>query len=165
MERPIFNKVNQIGMVVKDAEATARRYWDDAGIGPWRFYTIDPVNSSDMKLHGKVIEHSFIAAIASVGDVELELIQPLCGESLYAEHLAQHGEGLHHIEFGVCDFNETMAHFQDKGYKEIQSGRIFDIGTYSYLDTDKGLACITEYGKADEGTVFPPPEKIYPSSK
>ena len=48
-------------------------------------------------LRGKLVEHSFIAAIASVGDVELELIQPLCGESLYAEHLAQHGEGLHHV--------------------------------------------------------------------
>ena len=37
MEKPIFNKVNQIAMIVKDAEATAKRYWDDTGIGPWRF--------------------------------------------------------------------------------------------------------------------------------
>jgi len=164
MEKPIFNKVNQIAMIVKDAEATAKRYWDDTGIGPWRFYTIDPLNTSDMMLRGKLVEHSFIAAIASVGDVELELIQPLCGESLYAEHLAQHGEGLHHVEFGVDDFDETMAHFQEKGYNEIQNGRIFGAGTYIYLDTDKGLACITEYGKADEGKLFPPPEKMYPSS-
>ena len=162
MEKPIFNKVNQIGMVVKDAEASAKRYWDDVGIGPWRFYTIQPSTSSDMVLRGKPVEHSFIAAIANVGDVELELIQPLDGDSLYAEHLAQHGEGLHHLEFGVDDFNETMSHLKEKGYSEIQSGRIFNVGKYNYLNTDKGLSCITEYGEADKGKTFPQPEKIYP---
>ena len=162
MQKPIFNKVNQIAMIVQDAEATAKRYWDDAGVGPWRFYTIHPSTTSDMRLRGKPIEHSFIAAIASVGDVELELIQPLEGESLYAEYLAQHGEGLHHVEFGVDDFDETMAHFKSRGYSEIQSGRIFNTGTYNYLDTDQGLCCITEYGKADEGKNFPSPEKTYP---
>lgn len=163
MRKPIFNKVNQIAMVVMDAAATAKRYWDDVGIGPWRFYTIQPSNSSDMVLRGKSVEHSFKVAIANVGDVELELIQPLDGDSLYAEHLAQHGEGLHHLEFGVDDFNKTMSHLKEKGYSEIQSGRIFNVGKYNYLDTDKGLSCITEYGEMDKGKTFPQPEKTYPS--
>ena len=164
MQRPIFKKVNQIAIIVRDAEVTAKRYWDDAGVGPWYFYTINSSTSSEMLLRGKPVEHSFIAAIANVGEVELELIQPLHGESLYAEHLEQYGEGLHHVEFGVDDFDEAMAHFKQRDYKEIQSGRIFNAGTYSYLNTDKGLACITEYGKTDEGKVFPLPEKIYPPS-
>ena len=162
MKKPVFNKVNQIGIIVKDAEATAKRYWDDVGIGPWRFYTIHPSSTTAMVLRGKPIEHSCIAAIANVGDVELELIQPLDGESLWAEHLADHGEGLHHVEFGVDDFNETMLHLKNKGYSELQSSRVFDVGSYHYLDTDKGLACVTEYGKPDKGKVFPQPEKIFP---
>ena len=34
MREPVFNKTMQLGIVVRDLEATVRRYEDDYGIGP-----------------------------------------------------------------------------------------------------------------------------------
>src|SRR5262249_12111756 len=96
---PLFKKLTQVAMVVKDCEATAKRYWEDLGIGPWKFYTLDPSNTPGMTLRGRPVKHAFRAALAQIGDVALELIEPLEGDSLYTEHLAAHGEGLHHVAF------------------------------------------------------------------
>ena len=41
MREPVFNETVQLGIVVRDLEATVRRYEDDYGVGPWRFDRID----------------------------------------------------------------------------------------------------------------------------
>ena len=42
MREPVFNETVQLGIVVvRDLEATVRRYVDDYGIGPWEFAQID----------------------------------------------------------------------------------------------------------------------------
>jgi methylmalonyl-CoA/ethylmalonyl-CoA epimerase len=41
MREPVFNETVQLGIVVRDLEATVRRYEDDYGIGPWEFHQID----------------------------------------------------------------------------------------------------------------------------
>ena len=158
----LFKQITQVAMVVKDVEVTAKRYWDDVGVGPWKFYTIDPRNTGSMMLRGKPVEHAFRAAIAMMGDTQLELIEPLDDKSLYAEHLAAHGEGLHHIAVDVEGFDAAKTHLKNKGYSETQSGRSFNIASYAYFDTDQGLACITELGVRDPGKHFPEPEFTYP---
>jgi methylmalonyl-CoA/ethylmalonyl-CoA epimerase len=35
MREPVLNETVQLGIVVRDLEATVRRYEDDYGIGPW----------------------------------------------------------------------------------------------------------------------------------
>ena len=37
MREPVFNETVQLGIVVRDLEATVRRYVDDYRIGPWEF--------------------------------------------------------------------------------------------------------------------------------
>jgi len=160
---PIFKQITQVAMVVKSVEVTAKRYWDDLGIGPWDFYTLDPSNTGEMRLRGEPVEHAFRAALTKVGDVSMELIEPLDDRSIYAEHLAEHGEGLHHVAFKVEDFEKTRQHMKEKGYDELQSGRTFNIGHYTYFDLDKGLGCIAEVGAGiGKGKTFPPAEKTYP---
>jgi methylmalonyl-CoA/ethylmalonyl-CoA epimerase len=162
---PIAGKVVQLAMVVKNCEATARRYWEDLGVGPWRFYTLDPSNTYHMTLRGEPVTHAFRAAIAMIGDVELELIEPLEGASLYVEHLSAHGEGLHHIALDVEDFERAKSHLRQRGYTELQSGRPFGVCTYTYFNTQKELACIVELGtKLDEDHRLPEPEWTYPPS-
>ena len=163
IEKPIFKKLTQVAMVVNDVEATAKRYWEDVGIGPWHFYTIDPANTGNMTLRGKPVEHAFRAALATIGDVSWELIEPLDDNSIYAEHLAKHGEGLHHVAFDVENFEKTKTYMKSKGYNEIQSGQTFNVSAYTYLDTDNGLVCITELSSGvEEGKEFPAPEGSYP---
>jgi methylmalonyl-CoA/ethylmalonyl-CoA epimerase len=161
--KPTFRKILQVGLVVKDSEATARRYWEEFGIGPWRFYTIDPSNTSGMTFRGKPVKHSFRAALARIGEVTLELIEPLAGSSVYAEHLATHGEGLHHLALAVEDYDQAREYLRGRGYAELQHGRPFDVNEYSYLDTNPALKFITELS-SDEAAdkPFPPPERTLP---
>jgi methylmalonyl-CoA/ethylmalonyl-CoA epimerase len=161
--RPLFKKLTQVGFVVKDCRATAKRYWDEFGIGPWEFYTLDPSNTPDMTLRGRAVEHAFRAALAKVGDVGFELIEPLSGASLYAEHLSVHGEGLHHLAFEVENLGQMKILLGQRGYGEIQAGRPFGATTYSYFDTGRTLAFIAELGEDIEGgKPFPAPELTYP---
>jgi catechol 2,3-dioxygenase-like lactoylglutathione lyase family enzyme len=161
--KPTFRKVLQVGLVVRDSEATARRYWDEFGIGPWRFYTLDPSNTPGMTFRGKPVEHAFRAALANVGDVTLELIEPLSGLSVYAEHLATRGEGLHHLAFAVDNYESARDYLKSRGYDELQHGRPFDINDYSYFDTGRTLRFITELcSEETPGRPFPPPERTVP---
>jgi methylmalonyl-CoA/ethylmalonyl-CoA epimerase len=161
--RPTFKKVLQVGLVVKDSEATARLYWEQFGIGPWRFYTVDPSNTPAMSFRGKPVEHAFRAALARVGEVMLELIEPLSGSSVYAEHLAAHGEGLHHLALAVDDYDRACAYMAEEGYEELQHGRPFDVNDYSYFDTSQTLKFITELSSPEApGREFPAPERTLP---
>jgi hypothetical protein len=161
--QPFFDRIQQISLVVKNSRATAQRFWDELGIGPWMFYRLDPANTPEMMLRGTPVEHSFLAAVASVGGVELELIEPLDGESIYAEHLRERGEGLHHIAIHSGDAGRAIRHLANLGYGELQSGKTLGVGRYSYFDTEKRLGCILELGEISKGTTLPAPEFTLPA--
>jgi len=159
--RRLFTKVVQVAMVVTSVEASVRRYWEDLGVGPWKLYTLNPSNTSDMTFHGRPVQHSFRAALANIGDIEWELIEPLDNRSVYAEHLSTHGEGLHHVAFDVEDFEEATKELTSKGYETVQSGRIFGNDTYAYFKLNRGLACTAELN-SNPTAPLPAPESTYP---
>ena len=64
MAEPCFNDTVQIGIVVRDLEATMRRYVDEYGIGPWEIYEFNPDTVEDMKAQGESIESSWRLALA-----------------------------------------------------------------------------------------------------
>jgi methylmalonyl-CoA/ethylmalonyl-CoA epimerase len=157
----LFTKVVQVAMVVNSVEASVRRYWDDLGVGPWKLYTLSPSNTSNMTLHGRPVQHSFRAALADIGDMEWELIEPLDNRSVYAEHLSKHGEGLHHIAFDVEDFVKVTEELKSKGYENVQSGRVFGNDTYVYFNLNRGLACTAELN-SNQTAPSPQPDSTYP---
>lgn len=161
-QQPLLKRIAQVALVVHSAERTAERYWSEFGIGPWRFKTLDPSNVVDMKVRGLRVDHAMRIAIASIGDIEWEIIEPLDDKSIYAEHLRAHGEGLHHILFDVGDYEQTAAHLLRTGSPEIASGKWHGY-RYAYFDTRGSLGCLTEiYAPPPEGTELPPPEHTYP---
>jgi len=56
------------------------------------------------------------------GGVAIQLVEPLDAESPIAVHLAEHGEGLHHIAFAVADVPATAAELADPGSPEVTVG-------------------------------------------
>lgn len=56
------------------------------------------------------------------GGVFIQLVEPLDDESPIAAHLAEHGEGLHHIAFAVDDVPRTAASLADPGSPEVTVG-------------------------------------------
>jgi methylmalonyl-CoA epimerase len=56
------------------------------------------------------------------GGVFIQLVEPLDDQSPIAAHLAEHGEGLHHIAFAVEDVPGTAAELADQGAPEVTLG-------------------------------------------
>ena len=53
MREPVFNETVQLGIVVRDLEATVLRYVDDYGIGPWQFAQIDLGEANNYREYGR----------------------------------------------------------------------------------------------------------------
>ena len=115
-------KINQIGMVVSDLEQVAKNFWNILGIGPWEIYDWEPPLIHDRKYQGKPSWARERIALVKVGGVQLELVQPVEGDSIYRDFLLEHGEGLHHMNFLVDDVDETAATLTRQGFPSIQNG-------------------------------------------
>jgi hypothetical protein len=139
----VFTETIQIAIVVRDLEAAMRTYVHDYGIGPWEIYEFDPGNVADMREDGEPVERSWRLAIAQVGRVQWELIEPLDEESVYARFLAEQGGGLHHVGVAVPDFDETVAEQARRGNGVLLGGEYKGI-RFAYLDTVGDIGLVTE---------------------
>lgn len=104
------------------------------GIGPWGVWTIEPPVTT---VRGKNVPFSFRIAIAEVGGQSYELLAPLTGDSIYAEHLAEHGEGFHHtcILYSRRDaLLAAKAELLGQGREIVQSGDLGEPGEFCYFD-------------------------------
>jgi len=128
-----FNKLHHISIVVKDAEKT-QKFYESIGIGPW-------VDYPPMKAYVKINvpdENGFYnlkIKCAQIGPVQLQLIEPGAGESLYKDHLREKGEGVYHIGFEVDDISAADAKIEAMGLKMLSSGRRENGSGFSYLET------------------------------
>jgi hypothetical protein len=143
MPPPAFTETIQIALVVRDLEASMRTYVHDYGIGPWEIYEFNPGNVADMREDGEPVERSWRLAIANVGQVQWELIEPLDDESVYARFLAEKGAGLHHVGVGVPGFDEALARQVERGNSVLLGGEYKGI-RFAYLDTVGDLGLVTE---------------------
>jgi methylmalonyl-CoA/ethylmalonyl-CoA epimerase len=151
MREPVFNETVQLGIVVRDLEATVRRYEDDYGIGPWEFAQIDAGEANNYREYGQPVEHSTRIAVATVGRVMWELIEPLDEEGIYARFLAEKGEGIHHVAVATPNFDETVARAEREN-NVILSGE-FSGARVAYLATERDLGVVLEVfsGTPDDG--------------
>jgi catechol 2,3-dioxygenase-like lactoylglutathione lyase family enzyme len=70
-----------------------------------------------------------------MGGVDIELIQPAEGPSLYQEFLDSKGDGIHHIAFSVDDVDESVANLAKQGIGVSFSGK-WQGGGFAYVETD-----------------------------
>ncbi len=139
----VFTETMQIGIVVRDLEATLRRYVDDYGIGPWDLFEVTPENAPDLYHDGQPVKGSTRAATTMVGNVMWELIQPLDEHGIFARFLAEKGEGVHHIAVATPAFGDAVAEQIQRGHTLPLSGTFSGIDI-AYLPTDRDLGVILE---------------------
>jgi glyoxalase/bleomycin resistance protein/dioxygenase superfamily protein len=143
MREPLFTETLQVAIIVRDLDAAMRTYFDEYGIGPWSVFEFDPDNVSDMRSRGEPVAWSWRLAIAQVGQVQWELVEPLDGDSIYAQFLAEHGPGLHHVGVAVASYEDTLAEAARRGQDVLLGGEYKGI-EFAYLTTDDDLGVITE---------------------
>jgi methylmalonyl-CoA/ethylmalonyl-CoA epimerase len=129
---PLANLI-QIGVVVKDMDQAIKRF-SALGIGP--FYTKMPPSNAKSLFRGR----PFVAAervkimAAQLGNTELELVQPLEGESSHREYLEAKGEGIQHLGFAVGDLDKAADKLTAGGSSVLMIGRRADGSGVTYLD-------------------------------
>jgi len=150
--------VLQVGLVVRDLQRSMEAYWRLLGLGPWSIYTYAPPMLRDAMVRGRRVDYSMQIASTMAGPVQIELIQPLEGPSIYVEHLSQKGEGLHHIQSRVENIEEALAAFAKLGIGVLMSGK-WGEGEFYYLDTESAIGVIYEIFRRRSR---PAPEARYP---
>lgn len=147
MNKPAFTETMQIGIVVRDLDATIQRYTDDYGIGPWQVHQFKREDVKEWFEHGQATEPSTRIATAMVGRVQWELIQPLDDKSIFARFLAEKGEGVQHIAVAASDFDETLKNEAQRGNKLVLSCELdgkFEGIKVVYLGTQRDLGVTLE---------------------
>lgn len=155
--------IKQVALVVRDLEAAMRQWSDFLGVGPFNAFTLTPAILRDMHYQGQPAEFSFRHALGWKGEMQIELVQPISGPSIFADHLAAHGEGLHHLGVYVPDQPAAVAELIDMGLKPLQGARGFGLdgdGAFTYFDPPPGISAIVELIGAPSRRR--PPEITYP---
>ncbi len=151
----------QCAVVVRDLDEAVRRWGEYLGIGPWTAYRLEPPRLKQMRYHGREVEFSLRHALAWQGELQFELVQPLSGPSIFADHLATHGEGLQHVGKYVEDHVGAVAEALAAGFVPLQSARGFGAegdGAFAYFQPP-GVAMVVELISAPRVRVEP--EFIY----
>lgn len=147
MIKPVFTETMQLGIVVRDLDAAIRRYVDDYGIGPWQVHQFKREEIKEWFENGQPAEPSTRFATAMVGHVQWELIQPLDDKSIFAQFLAEKGEGVHHIAVAVTNYDETLEAEAKRGNELVLncelSGKFSGIKV-AYLGTQHTLGVLLE---------------------
>lgn len=97
----MIKRINHIAIALPDL-AAGQKFWVEA-LG----LTLDHVTH--------VPAEGVDAAFLSVGDSEIELLQPLDGEGGVAKFLQKRGTGIHHICFEVEDIEKMLQELKRAG--------------------------------------------------
>jgi hypothetical protein len=153
--KEIFSKFVQIGVVVADLEKAIRNLGEIFGIGPFRVIDWPPAGREDLMrfYHGEPGSFTARMAFTELGPVELELIQPVTGPSIWADFLRDHGEGIHHLRFNLDELDPVQAYLAEKGIPSAQHGSGIRPGTtwMNFASEDK-VGFVIEVMKVLPGT-------------
>lgn len=159
-------KIFQIAWVTRDLEKSMDAWIEHLKVGPWRVYRFTDQSVKNLHVGGKRVEEpfEFRIAISWIGDMEVELIQPVKGPMIYEEFIQRRGEGLHHIKEQIADADmaDVVADYEARGIPVTQTGQFFK-DFHFYLDTESKVDFVYELGNcpiqelpADAFTVYPP---------
>ena len=105
MKKPVLD---HIGIAVKSLDAA--KIYEALGL---RIDHVEDVATQGVK-----------TAFLSVGDANVELLEPLSPESTVAKFIEKRGEGIHHICLRVDDLDAHLANLKAKGFRLINEAPV-----------------------------------------
>lgn len=139
-------RMTQVGFIVRDVETTKKAWAEFLGM------PVPPtVTSGEYDVTGTVVEGipapeaACKMAFFELENIQLELIEPNGAKSTWQDFLDTHGEGIHHIAFGVNGTSEKLLTCEALGMPCAQRGKYGDAsGEYAYVDATQQLKCFIE---------------------
>jgi catechol 2,3-dioxygenase-like lactoylglutathione lyase family enzyme len=136
------NIVTQIAIVVKDIDKTSEAWSKVFGL-PKPEPIIAGGPEANAVYRGQPTNAQAKLAFFDLGQVSLELIEPLGGDSVWQEVLDQKGEGVHHIAFQIKGTDQVTSYLAEHAIPIIQQGE-YTGGMYTYVDSEPVLRVVLE---------------------
>jgi methylmalonyl-CoA/ethylmalonyl-CoA epimerase len=137
------NVICQVCLIVRDIERSIEAYSRIFGLPEPECTVTDGPEIAHTRYRGGPTDARAKLAFFDMGQVTLELIEPIGGPSTWQEFLDQRGEGVHHIAFFVEDTDRTVAFLERNDIAVIQQGD-YTGGRYTYVDSVSDLGVILE---------------------
>ena len=142
---PGMKGVVQVAIVCRDIDASSKRWATVLGVDPPQIRTTKPGHEVKEMFRGRPSDGQAKLAFIRLGQVTLELIQPVGGNTSWKEFLDANGEGVQHIAFQVQDLDQTVKSLGGMGMPVLHKGRYDDdSGSYTYVDSRKALGVTLE---------------------
>lgn len=149
-------KVTQIGIVVHDIEKASQAYAEFLGMDKPQWALTDAFDKAHTIFRGRPTEARAKLAFFELGNITIELIEPVGGPSTWQEFLEEKGDGIHHIAFEIKDMENKVDHLTAGGMTLLQKGD-YEGGRYSYMDAVSKLGLIIEllenFDQAEEAPI------------
>lgn len=130
--------VAQIAIVVRNIEEACERWAKLLGVSVPNIIITQPGNEVHMTYRGQPSNAQAKLAFFNLGQVQLELIEPIGEPSTWKEALDKNGESVHHIAFWVEDMQASVDFLKQHGIPMIQRGDMGE-GQYAYFDAEEKL--------------------------
>lgn len=101
----LFKRIDHIGIAVRQLDTALLFYTEVLGL---TLLGIETVESEGVRV-----------AFLKIGDVKLELLEPLSPQSTIAHYIEKYGEGVHHITLETSQIEQSMEHVVEHGVKLI----------------------------------------------
>jgi methylmalonyl-CoA/ethylmalonyl-CoA epimerase len=143
------NTVVQVGIIVRDIESKAHAWSEILGLPMPEIVITDTVDKTQAEYNGKSTTARAKLAFFHMGQLDVELIEPIDEPSTWKDQLEQHGDSLHHIAFIVQGMQEKIAYLDSQGVPLVQRGE-YTGGRYAYLNGMAKLGTILELLENDK---------------
>lgn len=134
-----------VAMMVHDLEAAVESWSRVLGAPPSVRHVTDPFEASRTEYKGAPTPARLKMALFNTGAFQIELGEPVSLEepSVWADHLNDRGDGLHHIGYRVEGMQRVIEAFEALGMPLVQRAE-FEGGRYAYLDSERSLGSMIE---------------------
>lgn len=128
-----FSELHHLSLVVRDIDATVR-FLESLGFGP--FFEYPPMTEyTELNVPDPKGFLTTVIKCAQIGPVQLQVVQPGEGRSIYKDFLEKNGEGVFHLGFVVPDIHAAESRVKDMGLEVISSGRRANGSGFAYFET------------------------------
>jgi glyoxalase/bleomycin resistance protein/dioxygenase superfamily protein len=135
--------ITQVGIMVQDIDATAQAWAHLLGVPVPDIIITDTVDIAHTEYQQQPTPARAKLAFFPLGQVTLELIEPIDTPSTWNDHLTARGPSLHHIAFQVNGLAGLLPVLAAQGMPLVQRGD-YEGGRYAYLDGQQRFGAVVE---------------------
>jgi methylmalonyl-CoA/ethylmalonyl-CoA epimerase len=137
------NTVTQIGIIVRNLDEAVEAWSRLLGMPSPDVIVTDAVELTHAEYQGQPTPALAKLAFFQLGQVTLELIEPVGEPSTWRDQLTDRGQSLHHLAFEVQGMAERLKVLAEHGLPLLQRGD-YQGGRYAYLDGQQQYGAIVE---------------------